>query len=118
MGIQDKKTGVALFLSGLVFPGIGQFYIGRPVQGVLISGGTLGAIIVGLSRYIFSLQHIISQNQVILTDEVIALSAMTQAFDHGKVLIILSALATLGGWVYGIVDIIVAYLRTSSSHPI
>src|SRR3989338_3584296 len=113
-----KKLNLALILSGGIFPGSGQFYLKRHLQGIVISVSVSGATLIGLWGYIHSLQEIMSRNQVVLTSHFITIATIIRAFNDIKIMLILCTFIVFFGWLYGIFDIIFLMAHSKDSTPL
>ena len=111
----QKKLNVALFLSGLVFPGTGQFYLKRHLRGALIIILTLGGTLIGLFGFLKSIQEIMAQNQIVLTNHLVTISTIMKAYEGFKTTLILCALITFLSWLYGLIDILFSMLTSPTT---
>lgn len=106
-----KKSMKAALLSALVFPGVGHFFLKRPVGGLILTGGTCAAFYILMSRLVeraLAVTEKIQNGEVVQLDFASLLQLMVSQAPgtEAQVLNLASVVAVLL-WLVAIVD---AYL--------
>ncbi|MGB5716147.1 MAG: hypothetical protein WBN81_03535 [Gammaproteobacteria bacterium] len=103
-----KRSTKAVLLSAFVFPGVGHLYLRQFVIGIVLSGGSAGALYYIISSAVskaLEIAETIQSEGVPLDVEVIVSLVTEQSHGAGSISLSIASIALVAFWVIGIVDL-------------
>ncbi len=103
-----KRSTKAILLSAFVFPGVGHFYLRQFVIGIVLSGGSAGALYYIISSAVskaLEIAETIQSEGVPLDVEAIVSLVTEQSHGAESISLSIASIALIAFWVIGIVDL-------------
>lgn len=103
-----KRSTKAVLLSAFVFPGVGHLYLRQFVIGIVLSGGSAGALYYIISSAVskaLEIAETIQSEGMSLDVEVIVNLVTEQSHGTESISLSIASIALIAFWVIGIVDL-------------
>jgi hypothetical protein len=115
----DKKMTRALILNALVLPGSGHISIGLRLQGIIMAAATIVFLIAPIVRFLVAFSGALKGAHTPgVSGSLSFIAAMGTAWKTHWAFILISFLAVILLWMYGIADIAVKIRRGSGKSEI